>query len=168
VSSVPQVNFGGSSILITGTGFTAATSVAFGSQPVIVTFENSTRLRAVAPRGGSGTVDIVVTNPDGQSVRLPAGFTYNVVTLTTNQTFVAPGAEIAVSWTATHTRCSSDWIGLYQPGMRNEDYGLWGYTPCGTGGTLRFNLTARGQFEFRYLPDDGFVDVARSVTITVE
>jgi hypothetical protein len=33
-------------------------------------------LTITIPKGTAGTADIVVTNPDGQSVTLPGGFTY--------------------------------------------------------------------------------------------
>ncbi|HVH56975.1 MAG TPA: IPT/TIG domain-containing protein [Vicinamibacterales bacterium] len=166
----PQVTFGGSTVRIDGTGFIAGASVVFGGALATnIAVASATVIRVTAPRGITGTVDVVVTNPDGQSARLPAGFTFNVVTLTPSRTTVPAGAEISVTWTSAQSRCSLDWIGLYEVGATNENYGPWVYTSCGTDGTARLNAPLkRGQHEFRYLPDDGYEDVARSVTVTVE
>ena len=58
---------GGTSVSITGTNLTGATSVAFGSTPAkSFTVNSATSITAVAP-AGSGTVDVTVTGPGGQS-----------------------------------------------------------------------------------------------------
>jgi hypothetical protein len=59
---------GGTSVTITGTGFTGATAVTFGSTPatdVAVVSDNS--ITATAPAGTAGTVDVTVTAPGGTS-----------------------------------------------------------------------------------------------------
>ncbi len=128
---------------------------------------DNSRIQAVVP-SGSGTVDVVVTNPDGQTGRSATGFTYNVVTLTPSATFVAAGTEMNVSWTATHARNSMDWIGLFELDAPNTSYGWWEYA-YGTGGVFGLNAPlTRGRYEFRYLLDDDYYDVARSVPITVQ
>jgi Fibronectin type III domain/IPT/TIG domain len=54
-------------IEITGTGFTGATAVDFGSSPATsYTILSGTEITATPP-GGSGAVDVTVTNPDGSS-----------------------------------------------------------------------------------------------------
>ena len=69
---------GGTVVTITGTGFQAGASVAFGaSSSTAVTVASSTEINAISPAGSSGTVAISVTNPDGQSASLPASFTYS-------------------------------------------------------------------------------------------
>jgi hypothetical protein len=53
-------------------------------------------------------------------------------------------------------------------GDPNQAYGWWRYTNGATSGT--FNLTAPsqpGQYEFRYLLENGYTDSARSAPITV-
>ena len=68
---------GGTVVTITGTGFQAGASVAFGaSNSTAVTVTSSTQINAISPPASSGTVAITVTNPDGQSTSLPSGFTY--------------------------------------------------------------------------------------------
>ena len=90
---------------------------------------------------------MVVTNPDGQTVRSATGFTYNVVTLTPGATFVAAGSDMNVSWTAAHARNSQDWIGLFELGALNTSYGWWAYT-FGTGGVFGLNAPlTRGVYD---------------------
>lgn len=68
---------GGSSITITGTGFLANATVSIGgSQASSVAVSNSTTITALTPAHTAGTVDVVVTNTDGQSGTKAGGFTY--------------------------------------------------------------------------------------------
>ena len=82
VSSVSPSNgpaAGGSSVTITGTGFTGATAVKFGGTAAASYAVNTgTQITAVSPAGTSGsTVDITVTGPGGTSVTSSADhFTY--------------------------------------------------------------------------------------------
>src|SRR5207253_5348525 len=58
---------GGTTVTITGTGFTGVTSVGFGSTDVNVqSGATDTELVVVSP-GGTGTVDLTVTTPAGTS-----------------------------------------------------------------------------------------------------
>ena len=76
---------GGTSVTITGTGFVLGASVAFGDAPATsVVFVDANTLQATTPGAPSpGPVDVVVTNPDGQSGVLVGAFTYAVVVLPT-------------------------------------------------------------------------------------
>jgi hypothetical protein len=68
---------GGTSVTITGTGFTGATGVSFGGTAANFTFVSGTEITATSPRG-SCTVDITVTTPDGTSATSPSDtFTYD-------------------------------------------------------------------------------------------
>ena len=89
--------------------------------------------------------------------------------LTPSATTVTAGAPLAVSWTAPSGSAVTDWIGLYRVGDSNRSYGWWRYTNGDASGT--FDLTAPaepGQYEFRYLLENGYTDTARSSSITVE
>ncbi len=61
---------GGNGVVISGTGFTGATSVHFGSAPapVVGVSADGTQLTTVAPPG-TGTVDVTVTTPSGTSTK---------------------------------------------------------------------------------------------------
>jgi len=67
---------GGTAVAITGVGFDSVTSVLFGNAPATIKRQSSTAVEVTAPAGQAGTVDVTVTNMDGQSVTSPGGFTY--------------------------------------------------------------------------------------------
>ena len=59
---------GGNTVTVKGTGFTPDAAVTFGTvSSGSVTFVSSTKIRAVAPAEGAGTVDITVTTGGGTS-----------------------------------------------------------------------------------------------------
>ena len=69
-------------VAITGTNFQAGATVDFGSRIVVqeVTFVHSSQLEVrirIHPRAGSGSRNVTVTNPDGESGTLAGGFTVN-------------------------------------------------------------------------------------------
>jgi len=73
---------GGTSVTLTGTGFTAnaagTNTVTFGGTPAtnIVAVDDAT-ITCDTPAGAAGPVDVIVTNENG-SATLTAGFTYNL------------------------------------------------------------------------------------------
>jgi hypothetical protein len=82
---------------------------------------------------------------------------------------VAPGGTITVNWTAPEGHPGSDWIALYREEDPNQTFQSYQYVPEGTSGSLTFTVlttATAGQYEFRYLPHDGYIDgyidVARS------
>lgn len=68
---------GGTSVTITGTGFTGTLTVQFGSTATTFTIDSDTQLTAVAPGGTAGTVQVTVVNSDGTSNGL--AYTYLAV-----------------------------------------------------------------------------------------
>ncbi len=73
---------GGTTVTITGTGFTTASTVTFGGTAAAsVTYVSATSLRAVTPARVAGVVDVRVATGSLFGT-LPAGFTYIVVTNT--------------------------------------------------------------------------------------
>ena len=60
---------GGTSVVVTGTGFTAATAVSFGGVPATsFTIAGDTSITAVAPAAPAGPVDVSVTSAGGTDV----------------------------------------------------------------------------------------------------
>ena len=70
---------GGTSVTLTGTGFTGTTAVDFGSTPAAsFTVNSSSSVTAVSPAGMAGTVDVTAINSFGTSATSSADhFTYN-------------------------------------------------------------------------------------------
>jgi hypothetical protein len=169
VTSVsPSDGFPGASVTIVGTGFLAGAAVTFGGAAAQVVSVTAASIRVTVPQHDDGVVDIGATNPDGQGDTLPGAFTIQAVRLIASPASVAPGGQVQLSWTASGGRSSLDWVGLFRVGDRNEDYGWWEYTADTATGALLVSVPATaGQYEFRYLLNDGYVDVARSNTITV-
>ena len=91
-----------------------------------------------------------------------------VYTVTASTDIVAPGGLLSVSWTAS-TAGGNDWIALFRKGELNTAESQWvGWTDGAKSGT--FTLSApflTGQYEFRYLLDDGYDDAARTGLVTV-
>jgi hypothetical protein len=93
-------------IRISGAGFVAASTLTLDGRGTAATFISATELRAIAPPHPAGAIDVVVTNPNGETGRLNGGFTYvdRPVSLmvTGNTTFEAPGERSQLTATAVH------------------------------------------------------------------
>jgi len=166
----PAAGFGSTPLRITGTGFLPGTAVTIGGTAAAGQFVSSTEVRASAPLNQSGAADVIVSRPDGQRVALPGAFTYQVVTITAGATLVSAGDPLSVSWTAPAGRNVVDWIGFFKVGESSTNYESrwWQYTNGSTSATVPLTAPGeRGDYEFRYLLDDGYTDVARSAPVTV-
>ena len=125
-------------------------------------------LTVLIPDRGISGPDLVLTNPGGESAILSAGFTYEFATLSVDPISVAPLGQFTVSWTASSGRSPLDWIGLFRAGDSNSFYIWYEYTNGAASGTVRFTAPSQpGQYQFRYLLDDGYIDVARTGAVTV-
>ena len=72
VSPTSGSTSGGTTVTVTGTGFTGVTKVVFGSAPSTgFTVVSDTRITANTPPGAAGIVDVVVTNARGASAVTP-------------------------------------------------------------------------------------------------
>jgi len=71
----PGVGVPGDVVTVTGAGFHPAARISVGGVATIMT-ASSSAITARAPMHDPGTVDVVVTNPGGQSVTLPGAYTY--------------------------------------------------------------------------------------------
>jgi hypothetical protein len=98
-----------------GTGFKPGVRLTFGGVDVPVSLRNGI-LVTHPPWREPGTVDVKMTNPDGSSVTLAAGFTYKAATLELSKTDVGVGESVVVTWSGPHDPSDfapSDVIGLY-------------------------------------------------------
>ena len=91
-----------------------------------------------------------------------------VYTVTVSTNVVALGGQLSVKWTTSNAG-HNDWISLFKKGDQNTAHSWWiGWTGGATSGTFTLNAPLQaGQYEFRYLLDDGYNDAARSSVVTV-
>lgn len=157
-------------VQIVGSGFQVGAAVTLDGSATNIAVLNATRISAKTPIHAAGRVDVVVTNPDGQSARASGGFLYEAVILAVFETAVTPGAQLQVSWVApgrSNPATDGDWIGLFRIGDPNRQR-VWERYTTGVSGTFTLDAPlAPGEYEFRYLVDDDFIDVARSKPVTV-
>ena len=98
---------GGTSVTISGSDFTGATSVSFGSSPASSFTVNSDSSITASSPAGSGTVDVTVTGPDGTSATSAADqFTFTSITpgptltsITPNTGLVTGGTNVTITGT---------------------------------------------------------------------
>jgi len=88
------LNSGGTSVVITGTDFTGATSVEFGGVAATsFTVNSSTKITAIAP-AGNGTVTVQVFGPGGVSASNPNDLFTNVSPVTVTGLSPAQGLQV--------------------------------------------------------------------------
>ena len=68
---------GGTTIPIRGSGFQSEVTVTIGGKNAAASLKDTNTLVVVTPSLAPGPQQIVITNPDGDSVSLPAAFTAN-------------------------------------------------------------------------------------------
>ena len=102
---------GGTPVTITGTGFLSGATVKLGGTTATnVTVTSSSTITATTPAHAAGTVDLVVTNTDGQSGTLSGGYTYTSSTggsigfvQVNYKTSNPSGSTLAVAYPAAQT-----------------------------------------------------------------
>src|SRR5262245_48880275 len=67
-------------VRISGTGFRQGATVSVGVPATNVVFVSSSAITATVQAQGPGALDVVVTNPNGDTTRLAAGFTFQMQT----------------------------------------------------------------------------------------
>ena len=68
---------GGTAVTVRGSGFQTGTTATIGGNKASVTFKDMNTLIAVTPAATPGPLQLVLTNPDGETVALDAAFTAN-------------------------------------------------------------------------------------------
>jgi IPT/TIG domain len=167
----PVAGLAGELVRITGNGFRAGAGVTFGGvRALAVNIQSPTTMWATLPLHAGGTVDVAVVDPEGATVAIPGGFTFEQVTLTIAPEGVTPGASVTMRWSAPAGRSGLDWIGLFRVGDDSFNYEefWWAYTAGASTGTRTIAApTQPGAYQFRYFVNDGYVDATRSAVLTV-
>lgn len=137
---------GGTTVVITGTGFTGATAVSFGGTAATgFTVDSATQITASAP-AGTGTVDVRVTTPSGTSATSAADqFTYipppvaNAVSATVAYGSSSNSITLNITGTATSVAIAT----AASHGTATASGASITYTPAaGYGGPDSFTYTA--------------------------
>ena len=168
-----------SEVRVTGTGFLNGAALTLGGTAAKVIRVTSTTITAMTTVHAAGSVDVVVTNPDGPSVTLAGAYTFEVLSasLSASPGQVTSGDELTLNWTGPSGRgCNGggDWIAIYKvgdpdnTGATNGHSDLWFEHVCGaTSGTFRLSApAAAGEYEFRFMVGD--TSVARSNPVIVK
>jgi hypothetical protein len=129
---------------------------------------NGTVNYSVAANASSGARSATISIAGQVFTIQQAGATTSSYTLIVSPSIVAPGGQLTVSWTAPSGSSTVDWIGLYKVGASNFEYLGYIFTNGATSGSFTTALTQPGQYEFRYLLDNGYTSVATSNTVTVQ
>jgi hypothetical protein len=92
-----------------------------------------------------------------------------LVELQSGTTYVKAGGEIPATWTLlSGKRSPQDWIGLYAPGSKNQEFLTWKYVSDADAGQVTLQAPEKpGTYEMRYLLDNGYESVATSIRIVV-
>jgi IPT/TIG domain len=157
-------------VRIFGTGFRQGTTLLVDNVAVDIAIVNDRVITATMPIHAAGAVEVVVTDPAGRSASMPGGFTFADFSLVSSAETVTTGSSLSVSWVAPGRPSAFDWVGFFKVGAPSSSYelGWWAYTNGQTAGTLALTAPVEpGQYEFRYLLDDGFVEAGRSRPVTV-
>jgi len=166
----PDAAFPGETVSLSGTNLTGGLRVEFGGVPGGTIDVASFGPIVMVPAHQPGTVDVVVILDDGRTFKLPNGFTFLGVDVSATPSSVAAGGALTVSWSNPRDNywdSGPDVIGLYRLG---DPIGtrVWTGEVWYAGSSL--NLTAPsepGDYEFRFLINNGALVVGRSKVVTV-
>jgi hypothetical protein len=107
ISPVGGLPSGGTSVTITGSGFTGATAVAFGGVAATKVVVSDTKVTAVSPAHAVGTTNVRVTGPAGQSAVVTADqFTYAMGPSVPSVSSVSPSGGTSAGGTTVTVRGS--------------------------------------------------------------
>ncbi len=149
---------GGSSILISGSGFLSGANVTIGGTSCIdLTVVSPTQINCVTTPHSPGSVDVVISNPDGQVGALSNGFTYvkepPPVIFTVTPSLGSPdgGTLVAISGSGFVSGLLIDFGGVNCPVAAYVDSSqVYCVTGPHAGGTVDVTLTnPDGQFAVR-------------------
>lgn len=143
---LPFLGAAGDTVLISGSGFTGATAVAFGKTPATsFTVQSDTVVQAVVP-AGSGDATVTVTTPSGPGTLAgPAVFSYFAVSGVSPASGPAAGGTPVTLTGAGFTRANSVTFGATEAVSFQilSDTQIQAVAPAGTG-TVDVGVTEAG------------------------
>jgi IPT/TIG domain len=146
-SPVTGPTSGGTVVTVNGTGFQSGAAVAFGStQSTAVTVVSSTQISAMSPPGNSGTVAIIVTDPDAQSATLRSAFTYtsapSVSSISPNSGPVTGGTTVTILGSGFQSGANVTFGGISATSVKLvSSTELQAVSPVSPAGTVSIDVT---------------------------
>jgi hypothetical protein len=153
VSPSSGTNAGGTSVTVSGSGFTGASAVYFGSVAAAsFTVVSDTQITATTPAEPAGTVDVIVQTPAGGASSTSSHdlFTFvgpvpSVTSVSPNTGSTAGGTSVAITGTgftgATQVSFGGVAAALFQV---NSDISITAGSPAHAAGTVDVTVTAPG------------------------
>ncbi len=92
---------GGQSVTVHGTGFRGSAALYLGGVRASVTAISSTDMTATTPPHPAGTVNVTVTNADGQSGTLAGAYAFQEPAVPIALTVSRSGTDVLLTWTST-------------------------------------------------------------------
>ena len=138
---------GGTVVTLTGTSFQPGATVAFGSeQSTAVTVLSSVQINAMLPPESTGTVDVTVTNPGGESASLSSAFTYTTAPLVYSVSPISGpvtgGTSITIMGGGFENGAEVSFGGVAATSVAFvSSYELQAVTPASTSGTVSIVVT---------------------------
>jgi hypothetical protein len=137
---------GGTSVTISGTNLSAATSVSFGSSFGAITADSATSITATAPSGGAGTVDLTVTTAGGISATASADrFTYvtppTVTAINPTAGSIAGGTSVVITGTSLASASGVKFGPTAGTITANSATSVTATAPAATAGTVDVTVT---------------------------
>ena len=139
---------GGTSVVITGTGFTGATAVTFGgTNATSFTVNSSTQITAVSPAKPTGTVDVIVTGTGGSSPNTDDdNFTYGsaptITSISPTSGPTAGGTSVTITGTGFTGATAVSFGGTAATSFTvNSDTSITAVAPAGVNGVVRISVT---------------------------
>jgi hypothetical protein len=140
----------GTRVTITGTAFTGATEVDFGSTPATgVTVVSATSITATAPAGTAGTVDVTVTTAGSTSVTSASDqYTYEAVPAVTSISPTAgpltAGTTVTIAGTGLSGPTAVRFGSTAGTILTNSSTSITATAPAGTAGIVDVTVTTPG------------------------
>ena len=155
-----------------GFGFSRACQINWNGTPLATTFVSITQLTASVPASmvsSAGSAAITITIPTAAGSSNSQTVVIGDYSVTAGPASVLMGQPINVSWSAPAGTSVKDWVGLYKVGSGDQGCIAFQYTNGTSAGSISFTAPwEAGQYEVRYLLNDGYQSVTSSSTFTVQ
>ena len=141
---------GGTGVTLSGTGFSSSgNAVVIGGVSATPSAESSTSITFTTPAHAAGSVDIVVTTADGQSVTSTNAYTYvaapTTTSVTPNSGPTAGGTSVVIQGTAFTGATAVSFGGSPATGVVvNSATQITAVSPAGSAGTVSVSVTTPG------------------------